>query len=331
MQRNLVRCAAMCAALASSTAARADDFWKYWGDGKAELDGYALVEPRYGAAARRDRGAIFVTEDFSDALRVKADPGKHPKCRHRAGDEAQPRARLSDRHLRLQHDDVDLRAHRVRGDGAYWRAREDVVLVAGMVRPRLHAVAARAARTSSARRTATSTARRTRRPSSSCRRAASSRMRCRSWCAGCAATGWRRARREGPVSALAAAHAASARAGEMGRSDRDPLGVVGRRQDRARHAARVHVHGRGERRRHDHVHRRGGGPHRLLAWKSSSGEIGAHPRLGAPRILEDARQRRREGAQAARPRPPGRRRRRSSLEALRHLSTRASRGRASPC
>src|SRR5678815_4531164 len=38
--------------------ARADDFWQHWGDGKAVL--------------------IFVTEDFSDSLRVKADPGKHP-------------------------------------------------------------------------------------------------------------------------------------------------------------------------------------------------------------------------------------------------------------
>src|SRR5512142_2190543 len=78
MQR-ILRCAAMCAALASSTAARADDFWTFWGDGKAELDGYALVEPRYGQLREGTAVAIFVTEDFSDALRVKADPGKHPK------------------------------------------------------------------------------------------------------------------------------------------------------------------------------------------------------------------------------------------------------------
>lgn len=67
----------MCAALATPTAARADDFWKFWGDGKAELDGYALVEPRYGQPREGTAVAIFVTEDFSDALRVKADPGKH--------------------------------------------------------------------------------------------------------------------------------------------------------------------------------------------------------------------------------------------------------------
>ncbi|MCA1664656.1 MAG: hypothetical protein LC659_10370, partial [Myxococcales bacterium] len=69
----------MSAALASSTAARADDFWKYWGDGKAELDGYALVEPRYGQPRQGTAVAVFVTEDFSDALRVKADPQKHEK------------------------------------------------------------------------------------------------------------------------------------------------------------------------------------------------------------------------------------------------------------
>ncbi|MGZ3427712.1 MAG: hypothetical protein ACXVCV_13735 [Polyangia bacterium] len=70
----------MCAALAASTAARADEFWKYWADGKAELDGYALVEPRYGQPRDGTAVLIFVTEDFSDALRVKADPGKHDKA-----------------------------------------------------------------------------------------------------------------------------------------------------------------------------------------------------------------------------------------------------------
>lgn len=65
----------MCAATAT---ARADEFWSYWGDGKAELDGYALVEPRYGEPRDGTAVLIFVTEDFSDSARVKADPGKHP-------------------------------------------------------------------------------------------------------------------------------------------------------------------------------------------------------------------------------------------------------------
>jgi hypothetical protein len=65
--------------MCASSLAHADDFWAYWGDGKAELDGYALVEPRYGELRDGTAVAIFVTEDFSDAARVKADPGKHPK------------------------------------------------------------------------------------------------------------------------------------------------------------------------------------------------------------------------------------------------------------
>jgi hypothetical protein len=54
------------------------DFWAHWGDGKAELNGYRLTQPRYGQSRSGTAVLIFVTEDFSDSLRVKADPGKHP-------------------------------------------------------------------------------------------------------------------------------------------------------------------------------------------------------------------------------------------------------------
>ena len=60
--------------------ASAQDFWKHWGDGRAELDGYALVQPRYGATRKGSAVLVFVTEDFSDSLRVKADPGRHPSA-----------------------------------------------------------------------------------------------------------------------------------------------------------------------------------------------------------------------------------------------------------
>jgi len=53
-------------------------FWAHWGDGRAELNGYRLVQPRYGEPRTGSAVDIFVTEDFSDSLRVKADPGKHP-------------------------------------------------------------------------------------------------------------------------------------------------------------------------------------------------------------------------------------------------------------
>jgi hypothetical protein len=60
-------------------AAAADPFWAHWGDGKAELSGYRLTTPRYGEPRQGTAVLIFVTEDFSESARVKADPGKHPK------------------------------------------------------------------------------------------------------------------------------------------------------------------------------------------------------------------------------------------------------------
>ncbi len=56
----------------------AQDFWAHWGDNKAELNGYRLTQPRYGSPRPGIAVLVFVTEDFSDRQRVKADPGKHP-------------------------------------------------------------------------------------------------------------------------------------------------------------------------------------------------------------------------------------------------------------
>jgi len=56
-----------------------DAFWKHWGDGRAELAGYDLTFPRYGELRRGVAVTVFVTETFSNSLRVKSDPGKHPK------------------------------------------------------------------------------------------------------------------------------------------------------------------------------------------------------------------------------------------------------------
>lgn len=53
-------------------------FWKIWGDGQAELAGYDLTFPRYNVPRMGTAVTIFVTESFSNSLRVKADPGKHP-------------------------------------------------------------------------------------------------------------------------------------------------------------------------------------------------------------------------------------------------------------
>ncbi len=76
----MMRIAALAAVAAALAApAPAQDFWKHWGDGKAELNGYRLTQPRYGAPRTGTAVYVFVTEDFVDATRVQADPGKHPK------------------------------------------------------------------------------------------------------------------------------------------------------------------------------------------------------------------------------------------------------------
>jgi hypothetical protein len=56
-----------------------DEFWKHWGDGKGELAGYDLTIPRYGQVRKGIAVTVFVTETFSNSLRVKSDPGRHPK------------------------------------------------------------------------------------------------------------------------------------------------------------------------------------------------------------------------------------------------------------
>jgi hypothetical protein len=55
------------------------EFWKDWRDGKAELSSYDLLTPRYGELRQGLAIAIFVPESFSQALRVKAEPGLHPQ------------------------------------------------------------------------------------------------------------------------------------------------------------------------------------------------------------------------------------------------------------
>jgi hypothetical protein len=67
----------LCLCGLSSVFAAPPDFWPHWSDNKAEMNGYRLVQPRYGAKRAGTAVLIYVTEDFSDSLRVKADPGKH--------------------------------------------------------------------------------------------------------------------------------------------------------------------------------------------------------------------------------------------------------------
>lgn len=65
--------------LAAEARADSGDFWASWGDGKAELSGYRLRMPRYGQPRAGSLVLIYVTEDFSDSRRVKAEHlGRHP-------------------------------------------------------------------------------------------------------------------------------------------------------------------------------------------------------------------------------------------------------------
>lgn len=51
------------------------DFWRHWTDGNGEVDTYDFTYPRYGQLRQGVAIAIFVTEDFTNQQRVKADRG----------------------------------------------------------------------------------------------------------------------------------------------------------------------------------------------------------------------------------------------------------------
>ena len=51
----------------------ASRFRQHWSDGKAELSGYELVQPRYGEQRRGTAVLVFVTEPYSRSRHVKVD------------------------------------------------------------------------------------------------------------------------------------------------------------------------------------------------------------------------------------------------------------------
>jgi len=53
-------------------------FWQSWGDGRAELSGYDLVTPRYGAPRKGEMVLIYVTEDMDGRTWIKDDRGEAP-------------------------------------------------------------------------------------------------------------------------------------------------------------------------------------------------------------------------------------------------------------
>lgn len=51
---------------------------EHWHDGRAELSGYRLTQPRYGQLRSGRAVLVYVTEPFSESDRVKMESGRHP-------------------------------------------------------------------------------------------------------------------------------------------------------------------------------------------------------------------------------------------------------------
>jgi hypothetical protein len=66
------------AAPAATPPSASPAFWKTWGDGKAELSGYAIVTSRYGAPREGQVVLIYVTEPMDRRSWIKDDAGDVP-------------------------------------------------------------------------------------------------------------------------------------------------------------------------------------------------------------------------------------------------------------
>ena len=60
--------------------AGAQDFYGHWADGRAELSGYRVVQPRYGEAREGHAVLIFVTEDVHAGTLIKVESPDTPKA-----------------------------------------------------------------------------------------------------------------------------------------------------------------------------------------------------------------------------------------------------------
>lgn len=66
---------ASCGAASGPKSEAPPEFWSRWGDGRAEVAAYRLVQPRYGELRHGQAALIFVTETFTAAQGVKSDGG----------------------------------------------------------------------------------------------------------------------------------------------------------------------------------------------------------------------------------------------------------------
>jgi hypothetical protein len=72
----LCSCSSAVAAPPGAAPVYGSEFWAHWGDGQAELSGYALERTRYGEKRTGSLVSIFVTEPFSKADHVKSEKAR---------------------------------------------------------------------------------------------------------------------------------------------------------------------------------------------------------------------------------------------------------------
>ena len=64
---------ALAALLAGTAAAEAPDFYAHWGDGRAEISSYQVIQPRYGEPREGYAVLIFVTEEINRKTFIKVE------------------------------------------------------------------------------------------------------------------------------------------------------------------------------------------------------------------------------------------------------------------
>lgn len=75
------RIAALTAALLlAAPSAYGQNFYEYWGDGRAELSSYKVVQPRYGQLRQGYGVMVFVTEDIDRNTLIKVETPATPKA-----------------------------------------------------------------------------------------------------------------------------------------------------------------------------------------------------------------------------------------------------------
>lgn len=71
---------AAAALLLAASAARAQEFYEYWGDGRAEVSSYRVVQPRYGELREGYGVMVFVTEEIHHSTLIKVESADTPKA-----------------------------------------------------------------------------------------------------------------------------------------------------------------------------------------------------------------------------------------------------------